>query len=141
MYLLDINVLTELREGKSKPHQAVLDWAASVPSSVQFVSPIVLMEIEMGVLRLERRAHSDGQALRPWLGRVRTLFADRTLPIDDSIGQRCAKLHVPDPASPHDALIAATALVHGMTLVTRNTADFAATEVGLLNPWERSDSR
>lgn len=140
MYLLDTNVLSELREGKPKADQAVLAWAASVPLSTQYVSPIVLMEIEVGILRLERRTPPEGRALRIWLARVRTLFTGRILPIDDAVGQRCARLHVPDSASPHDALIAATALVHGMTLVTRNTTDFDGTGVMLLNPWETPSS-
>jgi predicted nucleic acid-binding protein len=136
MYLLDTNVLSELRTGKPQPNRQVLDWASSVSLGAQYVSVISWMEIDIGILRLERRTPPQGQALRTWLSGVRGLFAGRTLAIDDAVVQRCARLHVPNPAPPHDALIAATALVHGLTLVTRNTADFAGMGVQLLNPWE-----
>ena len=136
MYLLDTNVLSELRTGKPQPNRQVLEWASSVPLGAQSVSVISWMEIDIGILRLERRTPPQGQALRTWLSGVRGLFAGRTLAIDDAVVQRCARLHVPNPAPPHDALIAATAQVHGLTLVTRNTADFAGMGVQLLNPWE-----
>lgn len=136
MYLLDTNVLSELRTGNPQPDAQVLAWAAAVPLAAQYVSVVTWMEIDIGILRLERRTPPQGQALRAWLGGVRSLFAGRTLAIDDSVAQRCARLHAPNPAPPHDALIAATALVHGLTLVTRNTADFAGMGVELLNPWQ-----
>ncbi len=136
MYLLDTNVLSELRTGKPQPNRQVLEWASGVPLGAQYVSVISWMEIDIGILRLERRTPPQGQAMRAWLSGVRGLFAGRTLAIDDAVVQRCARLHVPNPAPPHDALIAATALVHGLTLVTRNTADFADMGVQLLNPWE-----
>ncbi len=136
MYLLDTNVLSELRTGKPQASREVLEWAERVPLAAQYVSVIAWMELDIGILRLERRTPPQGQALRAWLGGVRGLFVGRTLAIDDAVVQRCARLHVPDPAPPHDALIAATALVHGLTLVTRNTADFASMGVQLLNPWE-----
>jgi len=136
MYLLDTNVLSELRTGKPGADQRVLQWAASVPVGVQFVSVISWMEIDIGVQLLERRTPPQGQALRRWLDGVRKLFAERTLPIDAAVVQHCARLHVPNPAPPHDALIAATALAHGLILVTRNTADFVSMGVELFNPWE-----
>ncbi|WP_200798463.1 PIN domain-containing protein [Pseudovibrio sp. Tun.PSC04-5.I4] len=74
--------------------------------------------------------------MRSWLGqKVLPEFSDRVLPIDVRVAQCCAQLHVPDPRSERDALIAATALVHGMQLVTRNASDFAQTGVVLVNPW------
>lgn len=136
MYLLDTNVLSELRTGKPQPSCQVLDWASSVPLGAQYVSVIAWMELDIGILRLERRTPPQGQALRAWLSGVRGLFVGRTLAIDDAVVQCCARLHVPNPAPPHDALIAATALVHGLTLVTRNSADFASMGVKLLNPWD-----
>lgn len=137
MYLLDTNVLSELRTGKPRPDRHVLAWAASVPLGAQFVSVVSWMEIDIGIQRLERRTPPQGEALRVWLNGARSLFAERTLVVDDAVAQRCARLYAPNPAPPHDALIAATAMVHGLTLVTRNTADFVGMEVKLLNPWER----
>lgn len=135
MYLLDTNVLSELRAGKPLADGHVLEWAASVPLGAQYVSVIAWMEIEIGILRLERRSPPQGQALRVWLDGVRRVFTERTLKVDDLVAQRCARLHVPDPAPPHDVLMAATALAHGLTLVTRNVRDFAGMGVQLLNPW------
>lgn len=94
------------------------------------------MELEIGILRVERRDQRQASILRQWVdGIVRPEFSARTLAIDEAIALRCARLHVPDPRSDRDALIAATALHHGMSVVTRNVADFAATEVPLINPW------
>jgi predicted nucleic acid-binding protein len=92
--------------------------------------------LELGVLLLERRDPRQGEILRHWLDqRVMLAFANRILGIDVAVARQCARLHVPDPCAERDALIAATALVHGLTVVTRNHADFVATGVALLNPW------
>jgi predicted nucleic acid-binding protein len=140
MYLLDTNVLSELRKvqaGKADKH--VAQWAASVDASALFVSTISLLELELGVLAMERKDTAQGQLLRAWLERhVLPEFKDRVLPIDTAVALRCARLHVPNKRSERDALMAATALVHGMTVVTRNSLDFEPTGVGLLNPWEWS---
>lgn len=136
MYLLDTNVLSELRPGKPQASRPVMDWAAGVPLAAQYVSVISWMELDIGILRLERRTPPQGQALRSWLQQAQQLFDRRTLAVDAAVVVRCARLHVPNPAPPHDALIAATALAHGLTLVTRNTTDFAHMGVSLLNPWE-----
>lgn len=138
MYVLDTNVVSELRKARhGKAHTNVVAWAESVDAAELFVSAITVMELELGVLAIERRDAAQGALLRAWLEQqVLTEFAERTLPIDTAVAQRCAQLHVPDRRGERDALIAATALVHGMTVVTRNTADFASTGVAVVNPWE-----
>lgn len=136
MYLLDTNVLSELRTGKPQPDAQVLAWAAAVPLAAQYVSVVTWMEMDIGILRLQRRDAAQAQALQVWFAQVRALFAGRTLAVDEAVVQRGAQLHVPKPAPPHDALIAATALAHGLTLVTRNERDFVGMGVPLLNPWQ-----
>ena len=137
MFLLDTNVVSELRKVRAgKADAGVSAWAANVDASALFMSAITVMELEMGVLQVERRDTAQGALLRTWLDRhVLVEFADRVLPIDAAVARRCARLHVPDRRSERDALIAATALVHGMTVVTRNVADFASTEARIFNPW------
>jgi predicted nucleic acid-binding protein len=138
MFLLDTNVVSELRKiqaGRADPHVAA--WAQSVDASCLFVSAITILELEQGILLIERKDGTQGALLRSWMDQqVLPEFADRTLPIDQAVAQRCARLHVPDKRGERDALIAATALVHGMTVVTRNVADFEATGASVLNPWE-----
>ena len=140
MYVLDTNVLSELRKVQSgKADANVAAWAESVDAADLFVSAITLMELELGVLSMERKDAAPGALLRAWLDeQVLPEFSGRTLPIDTAVALRCAKLHVPDRRSERDALIAATALVHGMTVVTRNVADFKPTGVTVVNPWEVS---
>ena len=137
MYLLDTNVVSELRKAKSgKADAKVIAWAASVSASSLFLSVVTVLELETGILLIERRDAAQGHVLRGWLeGQVLPAFMGRILPVDVAVAQCCAKLHVPDPKSDRDVLIAATALVHGMTVITRNIADFQATSVKLLNPW------
>ena len=138
MYLLDTNVISELRKAKSgKANNKVVAWAESVSTSSLFLSVISILEIETGILLVERRDPAQGAILRTWLNHhVLPAFSERLLPIDLAIAQRCAQLHIPDPRSDRDALIAATALVHGMTVVTRNTKDFLGSAVKLLDPWQ-----
>jgi toxin FitB len=137
MYVLDTNVVSELRkarDGRADMH--VTSWATGVLPSSLFVSVITILELQLGVLLVERRDPAQGGVLRAWLDhRVLPAFADRVLPIDTDVARRCARLHVPDPRGERDALIAATALVHGMTVVTRNIADFGRTGVEVINPW------
>lgn len=137
MFLLDTNVLSELRKvGDGKADIRVTTWFAAVNASDLYISAITLMEIEVGVLRIERRDPTQGARLRAWVSHhVLPEFLERTLPVDAAVALRCAPLHVPDPRAERDALIAASALVHGMTIVTRNVADFEPTRVPLLNPW------
>lgn len=138
MYLLDTNVVSELRKAKSgKADAKVVTWAGSVPSASLFLSVVTILELETGILLIERRDALQGSVLRNWLeDQVLPTFMGRILPVDVPVAQCCAKLHVPNPRSDRDALIAATGLVHRMVVVTRNIADFQATGVELLNPWE-----
>ena len=138
MFILDTNVVSELRQGKTRrADRHVAAWAASASPADLYVSAMTIFEIELGVRRLERRDAARGGVLRAWMdGSVRPAFQGRVLPMDEAVALRCATLHVPDDRSERDAMIAATALVHAMTVVTRNTADFAPMGVALLNPWE-----
>ena len=140
MYVLDTNVVSELRKVRAgKADSKVAAWAQSVDAADLFVSAITIMELELGVLAMERKDATQGALLRTWLERyVLPEFSARTLPVDTAVAQRSARLHVPDRRNERDALIAATALVHGMIVVTRNVTDFQPTGVAILNPWERS---
>ena len=138
MFVLDTNVVSELRKVRfGRADANVAAWAQSVDAADLFVSAITILELELGVLSIERKDASQGVMLRIWLEQhVLPEFSGRTLPVDTAVALRCARLHVPDKRGERDALIAATALVHGMTVVTRNTADFKPTGVDLVNPWE-----
>lgn len=137
MYLLDTNVVSELRKirpGKADRHVAA--WADSTDAADLYLSVISIQELEIGVLLAERRDISQGAVFRAWLNaHVLPAFAGRILDVDTAVALRSARLHVPDPHHVRDGLIAATALVHGMTVVTRNVADFEPTGVQTLNPW------
>jgi predicted nucleic acid-binding protein len=145
MYVLDTNVISELRKGR-KTHQSVRKWAERLPSASLYISVISVLELEIGILLIsrnkDRRDKEQGAILRAWMDRhVLPTFSGRILAIDTAVAQRCATLHVPalhvpNPRSDRDALIAATALVHGLTVATRNVADFERTGVGVLNPWD-----
>jgi hypothetical protein len=135
MFVLDTNVISELRHGKPNQSPQVRAWAAAQPSGQLYLSAITVLELEMGVQALERRVPPQGGALRRWLDGVRTAFAGRILPFTETTAPLCASLHVPDPRSERDAMIAATAIEHGFTVVTRNVADFEQTGVALVNPW------
>jgi toxin FitB len=141
MFLLDTNVISELRKaGDGKADANVTAWLSGADAASFYISTVTLMELELGILRVERRDPAQGERLRTWM-RTHVLpeFSARTLPIDAAVALRCARLHVPDPRPERDAYIAATALVHGMTVVTRNLADFEPTGVWLLNPWEAAE--
>ncbi|MBX8531824.1 type II toxin-antitoxin system VapC family toxin [Pseudomonas cichorii] len=134
MFLLDTNVVSELRKRNADAN--VVRWANDHASASLFISAITVMELETGILRIERRDPIQGAALRTWLEHhVLKAFAGRILAVDTTVAKRCAQLHTPDPRSECDALIAATALVHGMKVVTRNTTDFEQCGVMVLNPW------
>ena len=137
MFLLDTNVVSESRKiAMGRADSLVTAWNRRTSSQDAFLSVVTLMELELGVARMERRDRSQGRLLRRWLDdQVAPAFQDRILEIDAAIARRCGSLHVPDRRSERDAWIAATALVHDFTIVTRNTADFEGTGVRLLNPW------
>jgi len=135
MFLLDTNVISELRR-PDKADRNVLAWANAVPAANFFMSVISILEIELGARLIERKDGVQGAVLRAWIDdHILTRFEGRILAIDTAVAQRCAQLHVPNPRAERDALIAATALVHGLTVVTRNVGDFEPTGVPLLNPW------
>jgi toxin FitB len=138
MLVLDTNVVSELRKVRGgKGNARVAAWSGSVKAAHLFLSAITIHELEIGVLLAERKDPPRGAILRAWLeDHVLRGFEGRILPVDTAVARRSAQLHVPDPYPPRDGLIAATALVHGMAVVTRNVADFKRSGVRLLNPWE-----
>jgi len=136
MFLLDTNVISELRR-PDKADRNVVAWAGTIPAATFFLSAISILEIELGVLLIARKDAAQGAVLRAWIDdQILPRFDGRILAVDTAVAQRCARLHVPDRRAERDALIAATALVHGLTIVTRNVADFEPVGVALLNPWE-----
>lgn len=136
MFLLDTNVIFELRR-PDKADRNVVAWAGTIPAASFFLSAISILEIELGVLLTTRKDAAQGAVLRAWIDdQILPRFDGRILAVDTAVAQRCARLHVPDPRAERDALIAATAIVHGLTVVTRNVADFEPVGVTLLNPWE-----
>lgn len=135
MFLLDTNVLSELRPGKPRPSPEVRAWASTIPESRFFLSAITILEQQMGILQLERKVPPEGSALRAWFEAVRLAFAGRILPFTAEAAMRCAAMHVPDPKDYRDSMIAATALEHGFTIATRNVRDFEGTGARLVNPW------
>lgn len=135
MYLLDTHVVSELRR-RDRTDARVAAWVDAMDPAELFVSVVTVLELEMGVLAVERRDASQGALLRRWLEeRVLPVFEDRILPIDLQVARRCAGLHVPDRRAERDALVAATALRHAMTVATRNVADFSPMGVAVFDPW------
>jgi toxin FitB len=135
MFLLDTNVVSALRRLERADANARA-WSLATPAAHYAISVVTVLDLERGVLRIERRDAAQGAILRRWLEHeVLMPLAARILPVDTAVARRAATLHVPDPRPEGDALIAATAMVHGLTVVTRNTADFATAGVAVLNPW------
>ncbi len=136
-YLLDTNVISELRKvGDARADANVTAWIGTQDAARFFISAITILELERGILGIVRRDRVQGARLRAWLdGHVRPAFAGRILAVDDKVASRCAQLHVPDRRNEADALIAATALVHDLGVVTRNIADFEGTGVAIIDPW------
>ena len=135
MYLLDTNVISAFRRPERLPEK-VRAWAESVEAGDFFLSAITVLEIEQGIIARARSDAARGAILREWFDNdVLPAFADRILLFDTEIARKCAALHVPDPKPERDAMIAATAIIHGLTVVTRNIVDFEKLEVMLINPW------
>ncbi len=126
MYVLDTSIVSEIRKSKTgRADPAVVEWSSRVPTGLTYISAITIQELEHGVLLAERRDPKAGAILRRWLENdVAVAFEQRILPVDTVVARVAASLHVPDPAPVIDALIAATALANGMTVVTLNTRDF-----------------
>jgi predicted nucleic acid-binding protein len=138
-FLLDTNVISELRKSEQRADRGVRSWTQTQQLDTLYLSVITIMELEIGMGRLERRDALQGATLRTWLDeRVLRAFEHRILSIDLPVARRSAALHVPDPRPERDALIAATALVHDLVVVTRNEADFSALAVRTFNPWQVS---
>lgn len=134
MYLLDTNVVSELRKRRGDP--GVKQWVAEQRAADLAISVVTIFEIETGILRKGRTDSDQARILTRWFEQnVLTGFGDRILSLDLAAARRVASLHVPDQAPQHDALIAGTALARGLTVVTRNTRDFEPAGVEYLNPW------
>jgi len=132
-WLLDTNVLSELRKGE-RANPGVRAWYAGAPAVELYTSVLVLGEIRRGIESVRRRDAISATALEHWLGRMVEGFADRILPIDATVADRWGALNVPDPVPTVDGLLAATALVHDLVLVTRNVRDVSGTGVRVLDP-------
>jgi predicted nucleic acid-binding protein len=139
MFLLDTNIISESRKlGTSRIDPRVARWFSRVDAETSFVSAMTVFELERGVRQMERRDAKQGSVLRRWLDdQIMTTYEHRTLPLSRAVALICAGLHIPDPKSERDAWIAATAIDAGLTLVSRNTGDFAKMGVGLINPFEQ----
>ena len=141
MFLLDTNVVSELRKARAgRADKNVAAWAAGASAASMFVSVITIQELEIGVLLAERRDPPNGEVLRRWLEeQVLPAFGERIIPVDTAVARRSAMLHVPDPRPVRDSLIAATALVHGLVVVTSNVADFEPMGAEIIDPWQTAD--
>jgi toxin FitB len=136
MFVLDTNVVSELRQGKAKTEKKVLAWAESQLASQMFLTAITILELEKGVLMLEKKTPPQGRALRLWLDGLRLVFSNRILPFTEKTAAICAELHIPKTRPERDAMIAASALEHRFTIVTRNYADFKVQGLNVINPWK-----
>lgn len=137
IFILDTNVVSELRKASDgRADKNVTAWASNLSTQSLYISAISLMELEIGVQGMERKDQAQGVILRKWLDdHVTPFFSGRIVPVDEAVARKCAELHVPNRKSERDALIAASALVHGMIVATRNVADFEKTGAKILNPW------
>lgn len=138
-HLLDTNVISELRKPAGRASDQVRDWVRGQLPSTLFLSAITILEIDLGIRRRRRRDPEQADLLQRWLeGGVLATFDGRILRVDVAVTRRAAALHVPDPRPERDALIGATALVHDLTVVTRNVSDFCTIGVEIRDPWSSS---
>jgi toxin FitB len=135
MYILDTNVISELRVGKANPSPAVLAWARDFRHGQMFITAVTVLELEKGVQLLERKSPPQGGTLRLWLDALKSSFEGRILSFKANTACLCATLHIPNPRPDRDAMIAASALEHRFAIVTRNVNDFHGTGVMVINPW------
>jgi len=139
LYLLDTNVVSDLRKaGTPAADPNLIEWASDIESGHLYISSITVLELEIGVQRLERRDKRQGKVLRSWLeDRVYPSFEGRVLAFCLDSAAYCAQLHVPNQRSDRDSFIASIAYVHDMTVATRNLKDFSGMGISLVNPWAR----
>lgn len=138
MLILDTNVVSEYRKvANGKADLRFIEWQKQILPSQLYISAITIMELEIGILKIARKDVIQGRILRHWFEyKVVPSFEERILAIDTKVALVCGQLHIPDPRAERDALIAATAITHGMKVVTRNIADFKNMGVILINPWD-----
>jgi predicted nucleic acid-binding protein len=138
--LLDTNVISEIRKPKDRIDAKVAHWSKTVDFAACRLSVISLLEIQRGILSIARRDAEQGSALLKWLEQeIMPDFRGRIIPIDSVVAIRAAELQAPDPRPLADALIAATSLIHNLTVVTRNVDNFLPCGVRVINPWESED--
>lgn len=137
MYLLDANIIAESRKlGSTRVDPRAAQWLSQIDVEVSFISAMTIFERERGVQQMARRDAKQGAALRRWFDdQIMTTYENRTLLLSRGVALICAGLHIPDPKSERDAWIAATAIDAGLTLVSRNVADFANMAVWLISPF------
>ena len=134
-YLIDTNVIFELRKGRRcNPH--VASWFSGVAEDEIFLSVLTIGEIRRGIERIQTRDSKGASALNRWLKAITETFTDRILPVDQAVAEEWGRINVPNPLPVIDSLLAATARIHGLSLVTRNTKDVARTGVDCLNPFD-----
>ena len=134
-YLVDTNVLSELRKGRRCDPRVSL-WFAELPDRNIFLSVLTVGEIRRGIESIRRRDGRSARVLDAWLRKLMAGHRERILPVDESVAEEWGRLSVPDPVPVVDGLMAATAKIHGLTLATRNVRDVAKTGVACVNPFE-----
>jgi predicted nucleic acid-binding protein len=133
-FLLDTNVISELRKGQ-RCAPKVNSWVRTVPQDETFISVLVVGELTRGISLRRRSDPATANALESWIVRIKNLYGDRILPVTLEVAETWGKLGAVRPIPPEDGLMAATALVHGLTLVTRNVKNVEGIGVPLVNPW------